>query len=51
MVDQIIHPITLLPQENIAKLIGMALREGDKPKKDDTGKPQTLRLCDGEQGT
>lgn len=50
MIDQILELLAPLPPENMAKLIGIALREGDKPKQDDTGKSSPLRLCTGKQG-
>lgn len=49
-VDEILTLLAPVPPENMAKLIGIALREGNKLKTDDTATPSIFRLCAGEKG-
>lgn len=49
LVSAILEQLEPLPADNMARLIGIALREGGKPKPDETPKNNPLRIC-GDQG-
>lgn len=50
MVSAVLEQLDPLPAANMAGLIGIALREGSKPKPGETDKDNPLRICDGQGG-
>jgi hypothetical protein len=50
LINEIFEQLDPLPPENMTKLIGIAMREGDKAKNGDTTRSSPLRLCDGIEG-
>jgi len=50
LIDAVLEQLEPLPADNMARLIGIALREGSKAKPGETPKKNPLRICGGEGG-